>query len=102
MRLAGCEGEEGGGEDGGGRGAAVITIENLEFAPSVLQAEVGQSITVQNRDAAEHTVTAVDGSFDTGRFGAGVRTFVITTVGRFEYFCAVHPFMDRRVIQVDR
>ncbi|MGH9226884.1 MAG: cupredoxin domain-containing protein [Acidimicrobiales bacterium] len=94
--CAGC-----GGTDDDKRAPAVITIENLEFAPSLLRAKVGQAITVQNRDAAEHTVTGVDGSFDTGRFGAGAKTFMVAKAGRYEYFCAVHPFMAHRIIQVD-
>jgi plastocyanin len=77
-----------------------ITISNFEFAPEVLEARVGDTITVDNKDSAEHTVTAKDKSFDTGRFASGTKTFTVTKAGRFEYVCDVHPFMTNRFIQV--
>ena len=95
-----------GGSDDGGDGASpgsagkTITISNFEFAPEVLEAKVGDTITVVNKDSAEHTVTAKDKSFDTGRFASGTKTFTVTKAGRFEYVCDVHPFMANRVIQV--
>jgi plastocyanin len=94
----------GGSDDDDGAAASgsgtKITIENLEFAPETLSVKVGDTITVDNKDEAEHSVTAVDKSFDTGTFGAGTKTFTITRAGRFEYMCVVHPFMAHRFIQV--
>ncbi len=96
-----------GGSDDEGGGAATsdsagktITISNFEFAPEILEVKVGDTITVDNKDSAEHTVTAKDKSFDTGRFAGGTKTFTVTKAGRFEYVCDVHPFMPNRVIQV--
>jgi len=83
----------------GGSGT-VITINNFEFAPETLQAKVGDTITVDNKDSASHSVTASDKSFDTGSFGAGTKTFTVTKAGRFEFVCTVHPFMKAAVIQV--
>lgn len=68
--------------------------------PDAVDAKVGDTITVVNKDAAEHTVTAVDNSFDTGRFAAGTKTFVVSKPGRIEYMCTVHPFMAHKFIQV--
>jgi len=98
----------GGGSDEGSSGAAktpggagtVITINNFEFAPEMLQAKVGDTITVENKDSASHSVTASDKSFDTGTFAAGTKTFTVTKAGRFEFVCTVHPFMKAAVIQV--
>ena len=91
-------------DDGDGAGASStgtrITISNLEFGPETLNAKVGDTITVENKDEAEHSVTAVDKSFDTGTFGAGTKTFTVTKAGRFEYMCVVHPFMAHRFIVV--
>ncbi len=72
----------------------------LRVRAGVLEVKVGDTITVDNKDSAEHTVTARDKSFDTGRFASGTKTFTVAKAGRFEYVCDVHPFMTNRVIQV--
>lgn len=100
--TSGCGGSADGGagtkEDG--PGAATVVISNFEFAPDTLNVRVGDVVTVENKDTAEHTVTAVDRSFDTGRFASGTKTFTVTKAGRFEYVCDVHPFMPHKFIQV--
>ena len=77
-----------------------IVIANFEFFPETLQARVGDTITVDNRDNSEHTVTATDKSFDSGAVATGQARFTVSKAGRFEYVCEIHPFMPRRVIQV--
>jgi plastocyanin len=81
-------------------GDKTVTISNFEFSPDTLMVKVGDTVTVQNKDSAEHTVTATDGSFDTGRFASGTKTFTVTKAGRFEFACNVHPFMTHKFIQV--
>lgn len=85
---------------GGGGGGKTVTISNFEFSPDVLEVRVGDTVTVVNKDSADHTVTATDNSFDTGRFASGTRMFTVTKAGRFEYVCTVHPFMPHKFIQV--
>ncbi len=99
---AACSGGDRGGSSRAGapNAAGRIVIDNFEFAPATLEVKVGDTITVENKDSAEHTVTATDKSFDTGRFASGVRTFRVTKPGRYEYVCDVHPFMTHRFIQV--
>ncbi len=93
-----CGGGSGNGDASAGGNTVVIS--NFEFAPDTLNVKVGDTITVENKDSADHTATAVDKSFDTGRFGAGTKTFTVTKPGRFEYVCDVHPFMAHKFIQV--
>jgi plastocyanin len=81
-------------------GDKTVTISNFEFSPDTLQVKVGDTVTVRNKDSAEHTVTAADGSFDTGRFASGTKTFTVTKAGRFEFSCNVHPYMTHKFIQV--
>jgi len=81
-------------------GGTTITINNFAFAPDTLQAKVGDTITVDNKDSAEHTVTATDKSFDTGRFASGKKTFTVTKAGKIEFSCVVHPYMTHAFIQV--
>ncbi len=97
-----CGGSDSGGSStpAAGGGGKTVTISNFEFAPDTLEAKVGDTITVENKDSAEHTVTATDKSFDTGRFASGTKTFTANKAGRFEYVCDVHPFMAHKFIQV--
>ena len=97
-----CGGSDGGGSSQAAAGGAgkTVTISNFEFAPETIEAKVGDTITVENKDSAEHTVTATDRSFDTGRFASGSKTFTVSKAGRFEYTCTVHPYMSHRFIQV--
>lgn len=98
--ACGSSGDGGATPGEAGAGAATVVISNFEFAPDTLQVKVGDVITVENKDTAEHTVTATDRSFDTGRFARGTKTFTVTKAGRFEYVCDVHPFMPHKFIQV--
>ncbi|MGI8776810.1 MAG: cupredoxin domain-containing protein [Acidimicrobiales bacterium] len=77
-----------------------ITIKGFAFQPPELRAKVGDTITVTNADGTDHTLTAVDGSFTTGRFATGAKTVKVTAPGRFEFKCEVHGFMPHGFIQV--
>ena len=77
-----------------------ITIEDFEFSPLDVQAKVGDTISVVNKDAASHSLTAEDKAFDTGPFGQETKTFTVSAPGRYSYFCTVHPYMPKGVIQV--
>jgi plastocyanin len=95
----GGEGGGDGGGDGGGAGPKTVTISNFEFSPDTLEVKVGDTITVDNKDQTEHTVTARDKSFDTGTF-MGKTNFTVTKAGTFEYTCEIHPFMPPKTIRV--
>jgi len=52
-----------------------------------------------NNDNAAHTVTAKDGSFDSGNMGSGSSyTHTFTTPGTYRYFCAYHSWMVGTVV----
>lgn len=73
---------------------AVVTIEGFAFGGATT-AQPGQTVTVQNLDSAPHTMTARDGSFDSGNIGGG-GTGTLTlpdTPGTYEFFCLIHPSM---------
>ena len=95
----------GGSDDDGGAGGAsasgnkTVTISNFEFAPNTLEVKVGDTITVDNKDQTEHTVTARDKTFDTGSF-TGTKTFTVSKAGTFEYFCEIHLVMPPKTIKV--
>ena len=54
----------------------------------------GDKITWINEDEEPHTVTAYDGSFDSGVLNPG-DTYTVTFLGEgtVEYYCTIHPRM---------
>jgi plastocyanin len=77
-----------------GGGAASAQIANFAFAPANLTVKVGGTVTWTNTDGATHTVTANDGSFDSGSLATGA-TFSQTfaKAGTYTYACAIHASM---------
>ena len=92
--LTGCGGD-GGGPAAPPEGAVpTITIRNFTFVPSTLRVIRGQQITVTNEDKAPHTITAVDGSFDSGTLTRGESfTFNPGSSGTAAYICDLHQYM---------
>jgi len=70
-----------------------VTIRNFKFSPTPLTVRAGATLTVKNLDGTDHTLTADDHSFDTGRFSAGSKTIQLPKPGRFTFHCDVHNFM---------
>ncbi len=83
-------------------GAAMQTS-TMYYSPSTITVVIGVNNTVTwvNNDDAPHTVTASDGSFNSGNLNAGQSwTFTFTTPGTYAYSCAYHPWMKGTVIVV--
>jgi len=73
----------------------VVSITDGAFSPAALTIAAGDTVTWRNDDDSPHTVTAGDGSFDSGNLDPG-QTFTMTfasarTVG---YVCAYHDDMQ--------
>ena len=88
----------------GARGAAAqesaaVSIVDFAFQPSSVEIATGGTVTWTNMGQAPHTVTADDGSFDSGTLSPGA-TFSQTfaTAGTFTYHCNIHPQMTATVI----
>jgi plastocyanin len=76
------------------RASTSITIENFRYSPNPIQVRSGARVTVTNKDGTVHTLTARDGSFDTGELGGGAHaTVTIAHAGKHEYFCEIHNYM---------
>lgn len=76
---------------------AAVAIAAFAFDPAALRVSVGTTVTWTNNDPTTHTVTGED--FDTGALepsATGALTF--DTTGTFDYFCAIHPSMQGRVV----
>jgi nitrite reductase (NO-forming) len=75
------------------------TEDPADYSVNVLTIKVGTTVTWTNDDNQLHTVTAVDGSFDSGFLDPGATfSYTFGEVGDFEYFCLPHPWMRARVV----
>jgi plastocyanin len=66
------------------------------FAPKNIIVVLGINNTVvwTNNDSSPHTVTANDGTFNSGNLAPGQSyTFTFTTPGTYTYHCTYHPWM---------
>lgn len=79
--------------------AATASILDFAFSPAILRVTVGSTITWRNAGVAPHTVTATDGSFDSGMLQAGgVFTRRFERAGTIPFYCIVHPQMTGTVV----
>jgi plastocyanin len=83
---------------GASGGSTAATIQNFAFHPATVNAKAGQKVTWTNDDSTTHTVTADDGSFDSGNLSPG-KSFSATLAksGTIKYHCSIHPFMKGTV-----
>jgi len=86
-----------------GTGAAVtgtaVEMRAMAFSPQRLAASAGATVEWTNRDQVAHTVTADDGSWDSGPIEPGAtwrRAF--DTPGTFAFHCTPHPYMTGAVV----
>ena len=74
--------------------ARSVNIGDNFFDPPNAAVEPGSTITWINRGAVPHTVTADDGSFDSGRLNPGDSyTVAFGGQGTVTYHCEIHPEM---------
>ncbi len=76
-----------------------VSMAGRQFSPASLTVAEGATVSFANDDDRDHTVTANDGSFDSGTKAPGTayaRTFA--TAGTYNYFCVFHPDMTGTII----
>ena len=76
-----------------------VSIVDFAFQPASIEVPAGSTVTWTNAGAAPHTVTADDGSFDSGQLKPGA-TFsqTFSTPGTYTYHCEIHPQMTGTVV----
>jgi hypothetical protein len=75
------------------------TLLNYSFVPDTIRAKAGQTITWYNIDTAFHTVTAADGSWDSGKMLYGFSfSQKFDAPGTYEFKCNFHQRMTGRVV----
>lgn len=88
----------GSGNNGGSTGNN-ISIKNFAFSVSTLTVNSGTVVKWTNNDATAHTVTADDGSFNSGELASGQSyTHTFDSTGTYAYHCTYHPVMTASVV----
>jgi plastocyanin len=72
------------------------------YAPAVSKVAAGTWVTWSNNGQDAHTVTAVDGSFDSQNLDPSEGfSWFFDQPGTFQYLCAVHPWMTGKIVVGD-
>jgi plastocyanin len=80
-------------------GQGPVTIKGIAFNPKEVHAKVGQQVLWNWDDGGlEHSVTADDKSFDSGRKTAGSWPQTFDKAGTYAYHCEVHRQMHGTVV----
>lgn len=90
LAIAGC------GSDDTGNGEAAdpdsVVMKDIQFVPDTITVTAGSKVTWTNEDPVDHTVTADDGSFDSGNLGEGESfSYTFDSPGTYDYSCELHP-----------
>ncbi len=73
-----------------------VAMQRTAFSPQVIKVSKGTVVAFDNRDLAPHTVTADDGSFDSGIVGPGTE-FRLRVERSVAFHCDVHPQMRAQI-----
>jgi plastocyanin len=72
-------------------GPASVTAIDSSFSPREITVVVGTRVTWTNSGNLPHTVTAENGSFDSGILSTGdTFAFTFNSIGRHAYYCTLH------------
>lgn len=74
-----------------------VTMQNLEIAPAVAPAKVGDTVEWINNDIVAHTATARNGDFDVMLPPKKSAIVVLKKAGSVDYYCRFHPNMKARL-----
>ena len=76
-----------------------VLVKSVAFTPNELRTAAGKPVTWRFDDGGlEHTVTADDNSFDSGRLGSGTYARTFDSPGNINYHCTVHSRMRGTII----
>jgi plastocyanin len=79
-----------------------VDIVEFTYQPDPVVVQTGGKVIWQNQDAAPHTATADDDSWDTGTIEKGkIGSETFKEPGKFAYFCEIHPDMRGTVEVVE-
>ncbi len=82
----------------GGGGEAMVAIGFDAYQPAQVDVLTGEPVHWTNDSARQHTVTAEDGAYDSGRLGSGASfTHAYDAPGPHRFYCTLHPSMRGEV-----
>jgi plastocyanin len=83
----------------GGRDSATAVVQDFMFRPTQLEVTTGTTVVWTNGGQVLHTVTAEDGSFDSGPIEPGSRgAIMFSRPGTYRFHCTPHPFMRGEIV----
>jgi plastocyanin len=81
------------------RSSASAAMVDFSFQPARITVQAGTTVVWRNRGQVIHTVTADDGSFDSGEIDSGATGSVtFSRPGTYPFHCTPHPFMKGVVV----
>jgi plastocyanin len=76
-----------------------VLIVGRAYQPSQLTVGLGQTVVWRDESFGQHTVTSVDGLFNSGVMSTGSSyTMTFAKAGTFNYVCTIHPTMKGSII----
>ena len=79
--------------------ANVITVDNFTFTPPELTVAVGTTVRWLNHDDIPHNVVEKNKAFRSKVLDTDDSySFTFASAGTFDYFCALHPHMQGKII----
>jgi len=75
-----------------------VTIDKLVFTPAEVNAKVGDTIELINKDALVHTATATNGDWNANIPASQSGQVVMKKPGAADYYCKLHPNMKGRIV----
>jgi plastocyanin len=83
----------------GGEGATKAEVRTMTFDPKRIEITAGTTVRWTNNDPLVHTITADDGSWDSGPIEPGKSwSHTFTQAGEYAFHCTPHPFMKAVVV----
>ncbi len=83
----------------GSTDSVTAVVQDFLFRPARLEIAPGTTVVWTNGGQVIHSVTAEDGSFDSGQIEVGDRRGItFSTPGTFSFRCTPHPFMRGEVV----
>jgi plastocyanin len=80
---------------------SIIHIKNFAYVPDSVTIPAGSTVKFVEEDEVPHTVTASDGSFDSGNLNQKQTwTHLFAKPGAYAYYCAYHTYMKGKIIIV--
>jgi plastocyanin len=85
---------------GGPEVGPTTQVEISDFTFAAAPVAPGSTVTVANRDGESHTLTAANGSFDTGQIPSGkaVAFLAPSAPGTYQIVCTIHPSMHSELV----